>query len=621
MDNDTQQTHVEAPAILGNNKDLLSLIYSYKQMRENYEPLSYLSRRAYEGKHFIFWDRDQRQIQEIPIKKTFFNQMPEVSKQCDSFENFLLSTDFVFTITPKLLSDDTSTRDSTYLSILAKDFYDKLKSSTVFADFVHYAILDNVSFIEVYPDMVNNTVGYRQFDFFDIVFNPMIKNWDEQRLVVKVVRRKVAELKSSKLYHLPDDYQPMGGSDFLSWKDIYQQEKYSQFANINTDETLIFECFILDPDKGLKIMALDPAANIIRDDNYPNIKVMPIIPLRIFSGEWYQPSYCYRQIPINRSIDTLASRFDDIILKLAKGGWIMQEEEEIDGGMNEEVGQMITYQTTKPEPIQMGTVPSFFPQWYSMLLGMSDRYGISTLFSGGLPNKASGLRSNKMIESLKGSTLQNNTSTINNLKSCTEDILRVTFAFLYEMWNTPQEMLDEEMGDQKAPKFVSAKYKALFNDDNIVHIPNDFKRFNVEVDNGLGYTLDERKKTAVTLNKIIDPTSGKPLLSFQALQKIFKLGSSSYLMEADDPIMAQTPEFKQLINDFPNMSKDDQQAVIKVLSMVGQKVGNNPKAQVMPPGIQLPNGQPAKSQQQQQQQVVQKTMPQNPGAPDLGGGQ
>ena len=550
---------------------------------------------------------------ELPMKKTFFNQLPELAKQTDSFENFLLSTDFIFTITPKLLSEDESVRDSQYLSILAKEFYDKLKGSTIFSDFIHFALIDNVSFLEVYPDMINKTVGYRKFDFFDIIFNPLL-SWEEQRLVVKVVRKKVSELRKSKLYTIPEGYQPVGGSNFLNWKDIYQQEKFSQLAAIQKDETLLLECHILDPEKGLRIVGLDGSGTVLRDDSYPAIKMMDILPLRIFSGEWYQPSYVYRQIPINRSIDTLASRLEDIILKLAKGGWIVQEEEDIDGGMNEEVGQLIRYQTTKPEPIQMGTVPGFLPNWLQMLLGLSERYGISNIFSGGMPSKSSGLRANKMIDSLKGMTVQNNTAIMNNMQTCIKDVLKVTFSYLYEMWTTPQEMLSSEMGD-KAPQFVSEKQKAIYNGDNIIHIPNTFKRFNVEIDNAMGYSIGERQKLAIQLNKIIDPATNKPLLSFNALKKIFKVGTSGYMLEADDPLMAQTAEFKKLINDFPNMTPEEQQAVITTLGKVGQSVGNDPAAQVMPAGIQMPNGQPAQSSVQQQADLLKKSTAGGGGAP------
>ena len=82
MDNNTAD-------FLGKDKELLDRIYAFKRMRENYEPLSYLSRRAYEGKHFMYWDKSDKRLAEYPNKKAVFNQLPEVAKQTDAFENFL----------------------------------------------------------------------------------------------------------------------------------------------------------------------------------------------------------------------------------------------------------------------------------------------------------------------------------------------------------------------------------------------------------------------------------------------------------------------------------------------------------------------------------------------------
>src|SRR3990167_1163422 len=225
------------------NKDLLTQIYRFKKMRENYEPLFYLARKAYEGKHFVAWDREQRTLTETSLKPVTFNQLPEVAKQADSYENFLLSTDFIFTVVPQRLSDDQALKDSMGLSLLAKNYYDKLKDSTIFGDYINSALKDNVSFIEVAQNAARDDVEYRQFDGFDILFNPLVKDWDKQTLVVKVVRKTKTQLTNSKLYKLPILGQVSSVStEFISWKDIYEAEKYSSFANLQKDEFLLFEC-------------------------------------------------------------------------------------------------------------------------------------------------------------------------------------------------------------------------------------------------------------------------------------------------------------------------------------------------------------------------------------------
>lgn len=550
----------------GKDTRLLDRIYHLRRMRQEYEPMFYMARQAYEGKHFVYWSKETQRLSEVPQKKSVFNQIPEVSKQVDAYENFLLGTDFTFTVVPKILGDGDALHDSQMLSLLAADYYKKIRNNTIFSDYIHYALLDNVSFLEVTPNDQKNDVDIRSFDGFDILFNPLISDWNKQPLVVKVVKKDVNELKKSKLYNVSADYTG-GGSGFFSWKDVYEREKYTTLASLAENEAIIFECYMLDPVEGLTIRTLDWSGNIIRNDHYRNIKRVPLIPLRIYSGSWYQSSYAYRQIPLNRSADLMISRLEDLMLRLAKGGWVLQGEENLNGGIDEEIGQIIRYDSVKPEQMEMPQIPSFFLQLFTTMLGMSDRYGFSSVATGDLQGQGSGLRTTGMLEQLTGLTVRDNSAPINNLRSSVQQILELVFMFLYEMWDTPQEVIHTDITN-KFPRFVSSKYKSIYAGGEI-GIPSSFKRFDVEVDDGLGYTLQAKKDTALALRKL-------GLVNDEVVKKIFKLGSSAYLMNATDQTMAESEEFKTLINAYPQLSPEQKQAVIIVLRTISQLQGGNP---------------------------------------------
>jgi len=543
---------------------LLDIIYSLKKVRENYEPMFYLSRKAYEGKHFVAWNRSLQTLTELPGNRSMMNQLPEVAKQTDAFENFLLSTDFTFTLIPTKLSDDASLEDSMNLSLLAQDYYNKLKDSTILSDYIHFALLDNVSFIEVSPNDANTDVECRMFDGFDILFDPRIRDWGKQTLVVKVIRKTKTQLENSKLYNISKGVSSVSGTPFFSWKDVYESEKYASFATLNQDEYLLFECYIKTA-KGLRVVTIDGAANVLRNDLYESVKGIPIIPLRIYSGEWYQPSYAYRLIPLNRSIDIISNRMEDLILRLAKGGWLVQNEENLNSRMNEENGQVIKYESVKPTQIEMPSVPNFIFEWFQNTINLSERYGLSSVMSGNMPMNSSNLRANSMLESITGQTMRNNTAVISNMRASIKSILEYTFAFLYEMWDTPQDVLFTDFS-QSSPRFISEKF-GDFSDTSVVKIPSSFKRFEVTIDDAFGYTLGERKKSAIELNKL-------GVISGETLKKIFKLGSSAYLVEAEDKPMYQTKEFQLLMKAFPTMSVEQKQSVINTLNALGGQVGN-----------------------------------------------
>lgn len=548
---------------------LLKRIENMYKMRENFDPMFYLARRAYEGKHFVFWNRQLQKITEIPMRKSIYNQLPEISKQTDNLTNYLLGQELSFFIAPTKLSDEKAVNDSVNLSLLARDFYDQLRETTIFADYVHFAVLDNVSFIEVGSDD-DKTIKYKQFEAFDIIFNPLIKNWADQKLVIKVIKKKKDEVMDSPLYTFNKEMPSGDANLYLGWKEIFEQEKYSTYARIEKDEMVLLEAHMLVPGEDgkehLKIKTLTAGGGVIRDDDYPNIPLISIIPFRIYPGAWYQPSYVFRQIPNNRAIDVIANRMDDLFLRLAKGGWIKHEEENIDGGMNEETGQIINYSQRKPEQMQMPQVPGFFGTWFQTLLNLSERYGIQT------PRpKGSGVRANAMIESIKGLTQEENTATLNSLRASIKQIMEVTMMWCYELWDTPQEVIYSDLTNS-TPQFVSAKQKDIYADQSksLIFIPNQFKRFDVDIDNAMGYTLAERQKNALQLYGIKDEQN-KPLVSSRVLKQLFKLGATGYIMEGDEMKLYQTQEFQNLIKTVGTMQPQQKQALKIVLDMLAQQ--------------------------------------------------
>lgn len=561
------------------DQSLLDKVYDLKKQREPFEPDMYMARKAYDGEHFMAWNKELQKLAPINKRSKNFNQLPELSKQVDSFQNFLLSTNFTFTVVPTLLSDDNALKDSLYLSVLAQESYRKLKESTIFQDYIHFALLDNVSYMEVTPDDKAKDVKYKVWDGFDILYDLRVRDWNEQKLIVKVVRKNKKDLKKSKLYSVGGNNLATG-TMFFSYKDIYEKEKYFSFTNLEKDEVLLFECYLLEDD-GLRIKTVDGSGTVIRNDKYTNVTKMPIIPLRIFAGAWLQKSFASRLIPLNRNIDIVNDRISAMILRLAKGGWLMQDEEKVDAQMNEEIGQVVRYDATKPEPIDMPQVPAFLPNWFNGLIGLSERYGISSILSGGMPIKASGIRATGMLDKMTSQATKDNTSVIDNLQSAIKNILELTFMFYYEMWQTPVDAIYTDVG-QKIPRFVSEKYKTT-GDENVVGVPNKFRKFSVEIDDALGYTLENRKNMALELNE-------RGIIGGEVLKKIFKLGSSAYLLEPESKPMYQTKEFQTLLDNFGTLSAEQKQSVINTMNIIAEQEGGNKNAALpnqTPPSQQI----------------------------------
>jgi hypothetical protein len=256
-----------------------------------------------------------------------------------------------------------------------------------------------------------------------------------------------------------------------------------------------------------------------------------------------------------------------MILRLAKGGWLVQEEEDIDASLNEEVGQIIRYSATKPDQIEMPNIPPFIATWFSNLFALTERFGITPIIAGQLPMKSSNVRSQDMIESLVSQAYQNYSNTIDSFRNILTNILRDIFNFRYFLWKTPKELTITSLGQElKKVKFISQKYEdnvSKTDKDEIVFIPDSYDRFDVEIDNALGYTLDAQKQNAIQLAQL-------GLIDKKVVKNIFKLGSTAYLLEADEKMAIETPDFQALIKNFDNLSPEEQQSLTTVLRSLGR---------------------------------------------------
>jgi len=543
-------------------KDLLETIYYLKKQRENYEPIFYLSRKAYDGKYFVVWNRVSKQIEDKPIVNKLYGlqELPEVAKQADDVENFLISSSYIFTVVPKLLSQGDDVKQTIYLSLLAKELYERFKLSQQISVMVKNALFDNTSFVEVAVNDDESFVELRTYDAFDILFDYKKQNWDDVKFVVKVIKKRIKDIKNSNLYTLPENVSS-GDPTFFGWKDIYYQEKYLSFTPLEKDEIILFEIYSIE-EGFLRIKTIDGKGNVLRNDEYPNMKRIPIIPFRFYSGDWYQKSFVFRLLPVARTLSLIASRMDDLILKLAKGGWMVQENEDINGELNEQVGQIVRYAATKPEQIQIPVIPSWISNWFATLLNIGERYGRPNIMAGALPQKSSGLRANKMLESLTSNVMQANSSVLDSLRLSIKEILEISFMFLYEIWKLPQPNIVTAVSkDHGEISFVSAKYAS--ESSNAIKIPAGFSRFSVEIDNAMGYTLEAKKQNAIMLFKL-------GIIGKETLKRIFNLGSTAYLLEAEQKPMYETEDFQKLISLAPTLPPDKKQAVVDVLNLLAQ---------------------------------------------------
>jgi hypothetical protein len=85
---------------------------------------------------------------------------------------------------------------------------------------------------------------------------------------------------------------------------------------------------------------------------------------------------------------------------------------------------------------------------------------------------------------------------------------------------------------------------------------------------------------AVELNKM-------GLISGEVLKKVFKLGSSAYLLEPEGKPMYESKEFQTLLDNFATLDATQKQSVINTMQIISEQQKDNKAAQI--PGQKSPS--------------------------------
>ena len=538
---------------------LLDRINGMMKYRLDYEPKWYAAINAYENNHFVGWSRQRGSLMKVPFRKRFFIQLPEIKKQADSFENLLLMSNPMFVIAPNDFSNDKDRNYARAQSMLLRQKYLDWETDNIIHHWVHNAILMPVSFLEIAVEdqwdsdkqKFIKSIVPRVGDAFDWIFDPHY-SFDDNQMVVKILRKPIQDYKDSSLYNIPKD--GMTRNVVRDFKEVWLNDKFGGRNETDEFETVTaFECHIkttklVDGMKvaGLQIKTIDMGGEIIRDDFYSDITFFPVVPLQLFSGNPYQPSHVDNLIPINRAIDLLVNRIEDWMLKFVKGAYLTRDGSDVI--FSDENGSVTKYTGEKPEVMPTPEFPMSIMTFLDKLLSFSERYGVNALAMGGM-QKGSNQRSAKQGEqAIKGAQAQQKTP-IDNMFFAMKRVAEITLYFLSELTDEPtNETLNksENQGgeDFETKKFIGEKYKDLYPD--AVPIPQKVKKMHVEMEDSQTYSIEQKrsdlKELAMEWNKIADPFK-KPLLN------LYRTGNTDGIMADDsvDGTLLDNPEIKMLV--------------------------------------------------------------------------
>lgn len=569
------------------NADLLDYtIDLLNQRRAYYEPQWYINLNGYENNHFVGWNQTSKSIQRYPMKKKFFIQFPEVTKQVDGYQNILLSSNPIYQVYPTDYSDKDQIDQARHQSLFLRQHYLDWHEDNVLHTLVHNSGVMPISFLEIAVQKEWDieageyawTTVPRVYDAFDIIYDPRYL-FEENPCVVKVIRTTNEKIAQSKLYK--DFQEQVITSGIQDYKEIYYIDKFGTSSIMQSNRVLIYECHVKDGND-IRIVTIDGAGRVLRESRMKDMPFYSIVPFQPESGFPYQPSLTEKLLPMNRSFDLIANRIESMTLKYVKGSYLMPAGTTV--SMSDEDGTLLTYKgAVAPTVLKNPDLPEWAFQTLNFMQTSSDRYGISSQVLGQAP-KGSNIRSGKMMDKTTQATILQykmySDAFAYTLKRSAEVMVYLESRIMTKPRKFTLQTADQEY---QTKSFVGSDYyDAYKSDPNVVPLPKTFKKLTVEIEDESQHGIEAKRATFERFAKLY------PEL-VQTAPELIPVGMSLFLKTGDmDDVMAesmkngtilQSPAIQSIIENNRAGLYDDNPQFKQAFAIVLQTLAQDPNVE------------------------------------------
>lgn len=535
-----------------------------------------------DGYHFRYLRRTDNKIVDLSERSTLWSPMraiPKASRQIRGIANLLVAQDYIPVAYPEKLDKYAFPDPEEYKAGIEEAkrvasqtghwLTEEFKEQDLLEKIAHMVILaskHSVSWLQVWPDAVDEKIRTQVYDAFDIYTVGTMTEVSDLPYIIKGIPKIISEIKANESFDPVqlEKISPDNKHASSEIKDAYMRTRYGrdyetdQTATLIQKETFIKEYLCADnkdrianQKNGADILENKKegdmvlrhnfvAGNIWLMDEYANLPDHPFVDFRFEPGPIYQVPLIERFIPQNKSYDMLVSRAERFSHTMVTGAWAKKQGEQykID---NSAGGQVVEYQTTPPVPMALPSIPGFYFNLMQMIEGNIEEQGLSVSLQNKLP---SGVKGYNAIESLKESEYANLVIPQRRLKKAIQRIAEKMLDIADDHFVTPKTVYYLEKGEPQyfdvvgataAKKREQAGYSV---GDDVIQIKKDY-RIDIEVQAGMAYTREGQKAAAKELGDYMLQLAQMGLLPpavvttfIQTLLETYNFGPTQEVMES-----------------------------------------------------------------------------------------
>lgn len=577
-----------------------------------------------DGQHFRFISRTTGRIVDLSEKASLYTPkraIPKAARQIRGMSNLILSQDFIPMVKPEKVNqysypdpmmmqqayEDAKVRAKKVGSWLTNEWKEQ-DMEIKLAMMVLNTMKHGISFMQVWPDAIEEKIRTQVYDAFDIYLVPNFTEIYDSPFIIKAVPKTIKEIKANENFDEEQMQKISPDNKYASdeIKQAYLASKYGLEGQLSeTAATLILkEGFIKEflddsnwsraskqsdetgamegKSKGDPIVRqVFVAGSITLKDTYTNLPDYPFVDLRMEPGSIYQVPQIERFIPANKSLDTIVSRIERYIHTMDTGVWLKRRGENFKIS-NVAGGLVAEYDATPPQQMPIQQLGNDVYNFANMLDSYIEEQGVTTSALGQLPK---GVKAWGAIESLKASEFSNLYINIKQVKKTVQRISEKMLDIADSHFVSPQTVYNIENNEPEYFDVMGQKGIDLRQQlgeevgQDVVPLKKDYK-VDIEVESGLGYTDEGKKGRAMEIatfaiqmaqQGLVTPDAAKLIVN--RLLEIYKFGPTAEIMEAMDNVPPMTQQM-------PFTSDQNMQMKTNLLEVIadiqgGQNAGGN----------------------------------------------
>lgn len=578
------------------------MLSTLKTRRRKFEQRWYDNNFFDDGYHFRYVSRTTGKVLDANNSNVSdpVRAIPKASRQIRGIANLIMGTDPIPVVYPDIakgMEPERIEKRKQWAKAsglwIEKEWKDKDMKGKL-TQMLILTMKHGVSYLQVYPDFVEEKINMKVYDAFDIYVDGSQTDIEDSPYVIKAIPMLVSKIKANEMF---DEEQKTKISPDWKYanseiKDAYMQTRYGKGSNDDNNATVIlkeaFQKVYLTKSNFPYIASKFPSAvdgkeigdvvmrhtfvagNVWLFDEYLASANYPFIALTMEPGPLYQTPQIERFIPANKSLDLIMNRIEKYTNTMTTGIWLKRKGESF-RPTNVPGGQVIEYTATPPQQAQMASLPGHVFNFVKILEQFIEEQGASTSALAQLPP---GVKSGVAIESLKATEFANLKINTDQFKQVVELIAQRMLEIAADHFITPQTIRRLENGEPRYFEVVGqigmeARQRIGESLPEDVAIISRDAKVDVEVSTDAAFTMEGKREIAqqvtaffLELAKIGYVTPDQIDVVIKALIDTFKFGNTQEFLEAlDQPI---EPRQAQQSN------KDDIKiAIVEVLRDVG----------------------------------------------------